>query len=78
METTWIYETPDGGKTVYRRPFGDHDNRELHYQDPEYLRKLQLDMLVEQWRDVISAAENDPVLKDLLDKAQTYYTLKHA
>jgi len=24
----WIYESPDGGKTVYRRKFGDYDNRE--------------------------------------------------
>lgn len=26
----WIYESPDNGKTVYRRPFGDYDTqREL-------------------------------------------------
>jgi hypothetical protein len=26
----WIYESPDGGKTVYRRPFGaSHDKREI-------------------------------------------------
>ena len=24
-ETKWIYESPDGGKTIYRRSFGDHD-----------------------------------------------------
>ena len=23
-KTTYIYESPDGGKTVYRRKFGDH------------------------------------------------------
>lgn len=23
--TSWIYETPDGGKTVYRRPLGRHE-----------------------------------------------------
>ena len=21
----WIYESPDNGKTIYRRPFGDYD-----------------------------------------------------
>tara|TARA_Y100001938_G_C7938514_1_gene353048 strand:- start:482 stop:661 length:180 start_codon:yes stop_codon:yes gene_type:complete len=21
----WIYESPDGGKTVFRRPFGNYD-----------------------------------------------------
>ena len=25
----WIYESPDGGKTIYRRVFDDYDNREL-------------------------------------------------
>jgi len=25
MTTKWIYESPDGGKTIYRRPFGKHD-----------------------------------------------------
>ena len=24
----WIYESPDGGKTVYRREFGKYDKRE--------------------------------------------------
>ena len=25
----YIYESPDGGKTIYRREFGDYDGREL-------------------------------------------------
>jgi hypothetical protein len=25
QEGTWIYESPDGGKTVFRRPFSDYD-----------------------------------------------------
>lgn len=25
----WIYETPDRGRTVYRRPFGENGPREL-------------------------------------------------
>lgn len=30
MQNKWIYESPDGGKTVYRRPFGaPHDKREI-------------------------------------------------
>lgn len=24
--TSWIYETPDGGKTLYRRPIGRHED----------------------------------------------------
>ena len=26
---TYIYESPDDGKTVYRRKFGDYNNREV-------------------------------------------------
>jgi len=25
QEGKWIYESPDGGKTVFRRPFSDYD-----------------------------------------------------
>ena len=25
QEGSWIYESPDGGKTVFRRPFSDYD-----------------------------------------------------
>jgi len=33
-ETVWIYESPDKGKTVYRRPFGaPHHMRELYYEN---------------------------------------------
>jgi len=27
-EPTYIYESPDGGKTLYRREAGDYDNKE--------------------------------------------------
>lgn len=28
-EIVWIYESPDNGKTIYRRPFGKLKPREL-------------------------------------------------
>lgn len=29
-ENKWIFESPDGGKTIYKRPFGSsHDKREM-------------------------------------------------
>ena len=27
-EGNWIYESPDGGQTIYRRKIGEHDSRE--------------------------------------------------
>ena len=32
-EKTYIFESPDKGKTIYRREFGNHDKRELIKQD---------------------------------------------
>jgi hypothetical protein len=34
-EKTYIYESPDNGKTVYRREFGKYDKRELVYAKRE-------------------------------------------
>ena len=31
----WIYESPDGGKTVFRRPFGDYDMKKKEEIDWE-------------------------------------------
>ena len=32
MEKKWIYESPDNGKTIYRREFGNYKKRELIMQ----------------------------------------------
>ena len=34
---TYIYESPDGGKTLYRRKMLDYDNREKMYPNPAQL-----------------------------------------
>jgi hypothetical protein len=68
---TYIYESPDGGGTIYRRTMGSLD-RELIREGP--LRKLQ--QRSQLWRDIFQAAESDPVLKDMLDRVEVYYTLK--
>lgn len=31
----YIYESPDGGKTIYRREFGDYENKELVVNEKE-------------------------------------------
>lgn len=32
----YIYESPDGGKTVYRREFGDYDSKRELVTDDSY------------------------------------------
>ena len=68
---TYIYESPDGGDTVYRRRSGSVD-REMIQEGS--LRKLQ--RRSQLWRDIFLAAESDPVLKNMLDRVEIYHRLK--
>lgn len=41
--TRWIYETPDGGKTLYRRPLGQFtQHREIRVSSAAWFRQDQL------------------------------------
>ncbi len=70
-QETYIYESPDGGDTIYRRTRGSTD-RELIREGP--LRKLQ--QRSQLWRDIFRAAESDPILQDMLDRIEIYHSLK--
>ena len=68
---TYIYESPDGGDTVYRRRPGSV-HREMIQEGP--LRKKMLRNQL--WQDIVTSAESDPVLKDMLDRIEIYHRLK--
>ena len=68
---TYIYESPDGGDTIYRRTMGSVD-RELVREGP--MHKLQ--QRSQLWRKIFQAAESDPVLQDMLDRVEVYHSLK--
>ena len=74
---TYIYESPDGGDTIYRRKFGDAQ-RELHSISDKKrsliddLRKTKL------WGEIHRSAEKDPVLKEMLDQIEIYHHLKNS
>ena len=68
---TYIYESPDGGDTVYRRMVGSLD-REMIREGP--LRKKMLRHQL--WRDIFESAESDPILQDMLDQVEIYHRLK--
>jgi len=70
-EETYIYESPDGGDTVYRRMVGSVD-REMIREGP--LRKKMLRNQL--WRDIFESAESDPILQDMLDQVEIYHRLK--
>jgi hypothetical protein len=70
-----IFESPDGGHTVYQREIGS-DHRELIIEDSTIL--TQRERLVEKqlWHNILEASRSDAVLRELLDRALVYYELK--
>jgi hypothetical protein len=74
-QETYIYESPDGGNTVYRRRMGN-TQRELHSISDK--RRDLLDELKKNklWGNIHRAAQSDPVLQDMLDRIEVYHRLK--
>jgi hypothetical protein len=74
---TYIYESPDGGDTVYAREFGKTE-RVMIGQNTR--AKSVMDQLEEDklWGEIQRIAKEDPGLADLLDRAKVYYQLKRS
>ena len=70
VEEIVIYESPDGGKTIYSRKSGSTD-RTLVYQDPSVKWKEKW----YDWRDILQAAEHNPALADAIHKVEMIYAL---
>ena len=72
---TYVYESPDGGDTIYWRRMGD-PHRELH-SISDHKRTLIDDLRKNKlWGEIHRAAKQDPVLKEMLDQIEVYHTLK--
>lgn len=64
-----IFESPDGGKTVYSRPYGSKDRKLVKSSLEAHLEK------VTKWLSIVEDAEKNPVLKDMLEKVEIYHAL---
>jgi len=63
-----VFESPDGGETVYVRPFGSNE-KTLHS-----MSQRARDLLVEAeqtmlWQEIRAAAKTNPTLQKALDRA---------
>ena len=76
-EETYIYESPDGGHSVYRRQVGQTPTeREIHSISEQ---KKQWDLREKRehlWYDILRASERDAELHEMLDQVEIYYSLK--
>lgn len=69
-----IFESPDGGKTVYRRNSFDQ-TRELYSVTEEKRLELERQTQWVKWYNILQAAETNPAIKQALDRAQVIYEL---
>ena len=65
-----IYESPDGGKTVYSRKSGSSDRTMIKEDNSKnHITRWY------EWRDILKLAETEPSLHDAIDKAEMIYKL---
>lgn len=70
-----VYESPDGGKTIYARKRGS-TSRHLFYEDPAFKKERELN---ERWiklKEIVFMANDDPSLNDALNTLEILYALK--
>lgn len=69
-----IFESPDGGRTVYaRRPGATH--RELHWQDPNLQQELAELESQKRWVDIFQARGDNAELNHLCEQVEILYEL---
>ena len=70
MTDSTIYESPDGGLTIYARKTGSTE-RILIQSDPSTHWKAKW----YEWEDILKISEQHPALKDAIEKAEMIYQL---
>ena len=73
---TKIYESPDGGKTVYVREAGS-DLKTLLTRDPEQTKLEQAIARANRLLIILKLSDEDPTLKDALEALEALYILKY-
>lgn len=69
-----IFESPDGGRTVYARNPGSRE-RTLHYQDPMLQQELAELESQKRWVDIFQARRDNEELDRLCQQVEILYEL---
>lgn len=70
----YVYESPDGGHTVYRRQIGE-TQRTLHSVDEHAQTLAHRLEETELWKRILQESKHNPALRSVLDQAKTIYEL---
>jgi hypothetical protein len=69
-----VYESPDGGETVYARTSGESNRVKIFESDRVVNIRAEL-LEARLWYDICKHAQTNPVLQDALDRAILLYHL---
>jgi hypothetical protein len=72
----YIFESPDGGHTIYQREIGT-DTRYLVKMDPVFSRRQQAASRLNRLTKIVNVSDTDPTIKDALEKLEALYILKY-
>ncbi len=75
IQEVTIFESPDGGKTVYVRKPGE-TVRHLHSVDPTWQKEQALNVRWANLKEAVYMADSDPAMNDLIEKVEIYHQLK--
>lgn len=70
IEEIVIYESPDGGKTVYSRKSGSSSR---HMIKEDNIKNIVTRW--NEWREILKLSETEPSLHDAINKAEMIYVL---
>jgi hypothetical protein len=69
-----VYESPDGGLTVYKRQAGSAE-RVLHKIDPTLEAAILRERDRNLWMDIFTTSERSPALQEAIDRVIVLYEL---
>jgi hypothetical protein len=69
-----VYESPDGGLTIYKRQSGSSE-RVLHSVAPELQARIELERRRNEWMDIFNTAEHTPALQEAIERVKILYEL---
>jgi hypothetical protein len=70
-----IFESPDGGRTVYARRPGQ-TQRDLYWQDPALQCELEELAQQKRWVDIFQARQDNAELDRLCEQVEILYELR--
>jgi len=71
----YIFESPDGGETIYRRRQGETE-RELYHISHKALEKMNDLKETQLWHEIRQAAQTDETLQKAIDHVKIIYYMK--